>query len=41
MFTSFEMSDDSGVRLGVNRHNNSVCIIDLFDTCKNKNANMI
>ncbi len=40
MFTSFEMSDDSGVLLGVNRHNNSLCIIDLFDTRKNKNANM-
>ena len=40
MFTSFEMSDDTGVLLGVNRHNNSLCIIDLFDTRKNKNANM-
>ena len=40
LFTSFEMSDDSGVLLGVNRHNNSLCIIDLFDTKKNKNANL-
>ena len=32
MFTSFEMSDDSGVLLGVNRHNNSLCIVDLFNT---------
>ena len=40
MFTSFEMYDDSGVLLGVNRHNNSLCIIDLFDTKKNKNANL-
>lgn len=40
MFTSFEMSDDSGVLLGVNRHNNSLCIVDLFDTKKNKNANL-
>lgn len=40
MCTSFEMSDDSGVLLGVNRHNNSLCIIDLFDTKKNKNANL-
>ena len=40
MFTSFEMSDDTGVLLGVNRHNNSLCIIDLFDTKKNKNANL-
>lgn len=40
MFTSFEMSDDTGVLLGVNRHNNSLCIVDLFDTRKNKNANL-
>ena len=40
MFTSFEMSDDSGVLLGVNRHNNSLCIVDLFNTRKNKNANL-
>ena len=40
MFTSFEMSDDSGVLLGVNRHNNSLCIVDLFNTKKNKNANL-
>lgn len=40
MFTSFEMSDDSGVLLGVNRHNNSLCIVDLFNAKKNKNANL-
>ena len=40
MFTSFEMSDDTGVLLGVNRHNNSLCIVDLFNTKKNKNANL-
>lgn len=40
MFTSFEMSDDTGVLLGLNRHNNSLCIVDLFDTKKNKNANL-
>ena len=40
MFTSFEMSDDTGVLLGVNRHNNSLCIVDLFNTEKNKNANL-
>lgn len=39
-FTSFEMSDDSGVLLGINRFNNSLCIIDLFNTKKNKNANL-
>lgn len=40
MFTSFEMSDDTGVLLGINRHNNSLCIVGLFDTKKNKNANL-
>ena len=40
MFTSFEMSDDTGVLLGINRHNNSLCIVNLFDTKKNKNANL-
>lgn len=40
MFTSFEMSDDTGVLLGINRHNNSLCIVDLLDTKKNKNANL-
>ena len=40
MFTSYEMSDDAGVLLGVNKHNNSLCIIDLFNTKKNKNANL-
>ncbi len=43
MFTSFEMSDDAGVLLGVNQHNNSLCIVDLFNTkkCKNANLNLI
>jgi len=40
IFTSFEMSDDNGVLLGINRHNNSLCVVDLFDTKKNKNANL-
>lgn len=40
MFTSFEMSDDAGVLLGINRHNNSLCIVDLFNAKKNKNANL-
>lgn len=40
LFTSFEMSDDNGVLLGVNRHNNSLCIVDLFNTKINKNANL-
>ena len=40
MFTSFEMSDDTGILLGINRHNNSLCIVDLFNTRINKNANV-
>ncbi len=40
MLTSYEMSDDTGVLLGVNQHNNSLCIIDLFNTRKHKNANL-
>lgn len=40
MLTSYEMSDDAGILLGVNQHNNSLCIIDLFNTKKNKNANL-
>ena len=39
-FTSFEMSDDNGILLGINRHNNSLVIIDLFNTQINKNANV-
>ena len=40
MFTCFEMSDDTGVLLGVNRHNNSLCVVDLFNTKMHKNANL-
>lgn len=39
MFTSFELSDDNGILLGLNRHNNSLCIVDPFNTKVNKNAN--
>lgn len=39
-FTSYEMTSDTGVMLGVNQYNNSLCIIDLFDTKVNKNANV-
>lgn len=38
MFTSFELSDDNGILLGLNRHNNSLCIVDPFNTKVNKNA---
>ena len=34
------MSDDNGVLLGINRYNNSLCILDLFNTLVNKNANV-
>jgi len=40
MFTSFELSDDNGILLGVNKHNNSLCIVDLFNTKVHKNANL-
>ncbi|MPM40390.1 hypothetical protein SDC9_87030 [bioreactor metagenome] len=39
MFTSFELSDDNGILLGLNRHNNSLCIVDPFNTKVSKNAN--
>lgn len=41
LFTSFEMSDDTGVLLGVNRYNNSLCVVDLFNTRMHKNANLV
>ena len=39
-FTSFEISDDNGVLFGINQQNNSLCIIDLFNSSKYKNANV-
>lgn len=39
LFTSFEMCDDNGILLGINRQNNSLCIIDLFNSEVYKNAN--
>ena len=39
-FTSFEISDDNGILLGVNKHNNSLVIVDIFNSRKYKNANM-
>ena len=39
IFTSFVLSDDNGILLGLNRHNNSLCIVDPFNTKVNKNAN--
>ena len=39
-FVSYEMSDDNGILLGVNKHNNSLVIVDLFNSKVYKNANM-
>jgi len=39
-FTSYEMCDDNGILLGVNRHNNSLIIIDIFNSRIYKNANI-
>ena len=39
-FTSYEISDDNGILFGINQQNNSLCIIDLFNTEKYKNANV-
>lgn len=39
-FTSFEMCDDNGVLLGVNKHNNSLIIVDIFNSRVYKNANL-
>lgn len=39
-FTSYEMCDNNGILLGVNKHNNSLIIVDIFDSKVYKNANM-
>lgn len=39
-FTSYEMCDNNGILLGVNKHNNSLVIVDIFDSRVYKNANM-
>ena len=39
-FTSFEISDDNGILFGINQQNNSLCVIDLFNSEKYKNANV-
>ena len=39
-FTSFEMCDDNGILLGVNKHNASLIIVDIFNSRTYKNANM-
>lgn len=39
-FVSYELSDDNGILLGVNLHNNSLVITDIFNSKIYKNANM-
>lgn len=39
-FTSYEMCDDNGILLGVNKYNNSLIIVDIFNSAVYKNANM-
>ena len=39
-FVSFEMCDDNGILLGVNRFNNSLTIVDIFNSQVYKNANI-
>ncbi|MCL2840326.1 MAG: ATP-binding protein [Defluviitaleaceae bacterium] len=38
--TSFEMCDDNGILLGVNKHNRSLIMMDIFNSAVYKNANM-
>lgn len=40
-YISYEMCDDNGIMLGVNRYNSSLVVLDLFDTATYKNANMV
>ena len=39
-FTAYELCDDNGILLGVNKHNNSLIIVDIFDSRIYKNANI-
>ena len=39
-FTSYEMCDDNGILLGVNKYNNSLIIVDIFNSHIYRNANM-
>lgn len=40
LFTSYELCDNNGILLGLNRHNNSLVVVDIFNTKQFKNANM-
>lgn len=39
-FSSFEICDQSGVMLGINQHNRSACMLDVFDSTKYFNGNI-
>lgn len=39
-FTAYELSDDNGILLGVNKYNNSLVIVDIFNSAVYKNANI-
>lgn len=39
-FTSYEMCNDNGILLGVNKYNSSLIIVDIFNSAVYKNANM-
>ncbi len=39
-FTAYELSDDNGILLGVNKYNNSLVIVDIFNSMVYKNANI-
>lgn len=41
IFNSFELCDENGILLGINRYNNTLCNLDLFDSKKYKNANLV
>lgn len=39
-FVSYTVCDDNGILFGVNKHNNSLVIADIFDSKQYKNANL-
>jgi hypothetical protein len=39
-FTSYSIADDNGILFGVNKHNNSLVIADIFDSRQYKNSNI-
>lgn len=39
-FTAYELSNDNGILLGVNKYNNSLVIVDIFNSAVYRNANI-